>query len=229
MARGLVDASLVTACAMLLVGVAGCSAPVVVTTVPDPLPPFAPARDVTLIVPPLTSPLPGKAADARYADLPRRLVALVEGAGGRAVLERDVVASPPRDHYVVRVELLHLRNESDGETTTTEFEVGVFDATGAPLERVVSDSGIVLLIDTSGRPPVMRSRYEVSVRATWGDRAGNATEANAFEERYAAVVAGLLYERVIPDLVGALDRATPYVQSVEAVAAPTPALGTGVE
>lgn len=169
----------------------------------------------TLIFPTLTSPLTGKAFSPQYARLTRHLTTLFGDAGVRAMEERDVTTSLPDRSWVVRIQLIGVRDV--GSSLVPEFEVSVFDASLAPVERVATEAGgIVLMVDTSGRPPIMRRTYEIDMEVDYGTRASEPDEQSAFDAEYCEVLASLLYAELAADLSNAIRTAPPYVQDLSA-------------
>ncbi len=202
---------------LVLVGcgvlVAGCYPKHLVTTAPAHPPPFEVEAPATLIFPALTSPATGKATSTQYARLTQHLTALFGDAGVRAMEERDVTGAPSERSWVVRIQLLTVRDA--GSSLVPEFEVSVFDASLAPVERVATESaGIVLMVDTSGRPPIMRRTYEIEMEVDYGTRASEPDEQSAFDTQYCEVLAALLYAEIAGDIASAIRTAPPYVQDV---------------
>lgn len=179
---------------------------------------FAPGSAATLVLTPLTSTSPAKARDPRFAELPSRLGDIFGESGTMIVEERDLVAPAGPGTWVLRIQLGEIRSEgARGERAVHSFEVSVLDASGAPLERVATDAGIVLMIDTAGRPPILRETYEITVETDYGSHGLNREEENAYNDEFRALLAELLYEELAPDLERAIASAVPFVQPVGAV------------
>lgn len=208
----------VWAAAVAVLAVAGCHHPRVVTPMPEHQT-FTPGRPVTLIFPRLVSELPGKARASRYAELPRRLARLFGSGSTTTLEERDVTGAPPLDSWVVRVELTEIRAGRSLDVTEFEFELSVYDASGVPVERVATESGIELMVDTSSRSHVLRERYEVPLETRDSAWVSGGPEGEAFEERLSEVLAAQLYSRAAGPIARAIRSAVPQIQTVEATGA----------
>jgi len=102
--------------------------------------------------------------------------------------------------------------------TIPEFEVSVFDASMAPVERVATEAGgIVLMVDTSSRTPILRRTYEIDIEIGYGTRASYPDEQSELDNAFCELRASLLYAELAPDLSNAIRTAPPFVQDVTAI------------
>lgn len=202
---------------LLLVALPHCTPMRIETPHPPRGTHFGPGATATLVLTSLTTDMPGKARDPRYAEIPRRLGRRFELENTQIVEERDLTASAGPGTWLVRIRLTDLSMGASSDDNAMELEVTVHDASGAPLERVATDDGIVFMVDTTGRAPILRRTYEVELHVSYGSRASNPEEREHFDDEYAQITAELLYEQFAPDLARAIETATPYVQPIESV------------
>jgi hypothetical protein len=199
---------------MLTLGAAGCH-PMRIVTPPATLPRITLSRPTTIVLTRLTS---SERAVRSSDDLPRRLRTWFERTGLTVVNERDLTTSPIENAFLLRIAMIDSRVEGrDGQRSIVNYEVNVFAATGAPLERVATEAGIVPMLDVTGRAPILHTTYTVTLDTDFGQRGSNASELAAFDETVRGQTARWLYHYLAPDLERALESAPqPTIPSTRA-------------